>query len=60
MNITNNRVLTFSSNEEEQRYTINNKTFDHHRIDQKVKLGTVEQWRLINTDEDEHPSYSCE
>jgi FtsP/CotA-like multicopper oxidase with cupredoxin domain len=55
MNITNNRVLTFSSNDEEQRYTINNKTFDHNRIDQKVKLGTVEQWRLINTDEDEHP-----
>ena len=55
MNITNNRVLTFSSNDEEQRYTINNKTFDHNRIDQKVKLGDVEQWRLINTDEDEHP-----
>jgi FtsP/CotA-like multicopper oxidase with cupredoxin domain len=34
---------------------INNKTFDHNRIDQRVKLGAVEQWRLINTDEDEHP-----
>jgi suppressor of ftsI len=55
MNITNHRVLTFSSNEEEQRFTINNKTFDHNRIDQKVKLGDLEQWRLINTDKDEHP-----
>ena len=54
-NITNNRVLTFSSNEEENRFTIDNKTFDPNRIDQKVKLGTVEQWRLINHDEDEHP-----
>lgn len=55
MNVTNNRVFTFSSNDEEQRYTINNKTFDHNRIDQKVKLGTIEQWRLVNNDEDEHP-----
>ena len=54
-NISNNRTLTFASNEEELRYTINNKTFDPNRIDQKVKLGTVEQWRLINYDEDEHP-----
>src|SRR3712207_4094494 len=48
MNITNNRVFTFSSNDEEQRYMINNKTFDHNRIDQRVKLGTIEQWRLVN------------
>jgi FtsP/CotA-like multicopper oxidase with cupredoxin domain len=54
-NIANNRTLTFSSNEEDNRFMINNKTFDPNRIDQKVKLGTVEEWTLINNDEDEHP-----
>jgi FtsP/CotA-like multicopper oxidase with cupredoxin domain len=54
-NITNNRVLTFASNEEENRFTIDNKVFDPNRIDQTVKLGTIEQWRLINHDEDDHP-----
>jgi suppressor of ftsI len=54
-NIANNRSFIFSSNEENNRFMINNKTFDANRIDQKVKLGTVEEWKLINHDEDEHP-----
>jgi FtsP/CotA-like multicopper oxidase with cupredoxin domain len=49
-NITNHRVLNFSSNDVDWIYKINNETFDHHRIDQTVKLGTVEEWKLINLD----------
>jgi FtsP/CotA-like multicopper oxidase with cupredoxin domain len=49
-NITNHRVLNFSSNDVDWIYKINNKTFDHNRIDQTVKLGTVEEWKLINLD----------
>jgi suppressor of ftsI len=34
-NITNTRVLNFSSNDLDWIYKINNKTFDANRIDQK-------------------------
>jgi FtsP/CotA-like multicopper oxidase with cupredoxin domain len=44
------RVLNFSSNDVNWRYVINNKIFDPNRIDFKVKLGTVEEWKLINLD----------
>lgn len=49
-NITNSRVLNFSSNDIEWIYKIDNVTFDPNRIDQTVKLGTVEEWRLVNLD----------
>ena len=54
-NITNYRTLNFTSNDNEFIYKINNKTFDANRIDQKMKLGDVEQWKLINYDDDDHP-----
>jgi suppressor of ftsI len=53
INVT--RELNFSSNDEEGQYMINNKMFDPNRIDQQVRLGDVEEWKLINLDEDEHP-----
>ncbi len=49
-NITNHRVLNFSSNDRDWIYTINNKTFDHNRVDITAKLGTVEEWKLVNLD----------
>jgi len=49
-NITNYRVLNFSSNDRDWIYTINNKTFDPDRIDITSKLGTVEEWKLVNLD----------
>lgn len=49
------RELIFSSNEEEGRYMINGKVYDPNRIDQLVKLGDLEEWKLRNSDEDEHP-----
>jgi suppressor of ftsI len=50
-NIANHRVLNFSSNDRDWIYKIDNKTFDPNRIDQKVKLGTVEEWKLVNLDQ---------
>ena len=50
MNVAAHRVLNFSSNDRDWIYTINNKTFDPNRIDEKVKLGTVEEWKLVNLD----------
>jgi suppressor of ftsI len=48
--IAAHRVLNFSSNDVDWRYGINNETFDPNRIDYKVKLGTVEEWKLVNLD----------
>jgi suppressor of ftsI len=57
--IAAHRVLNWSSNDVDWRYLINNKTFDPNRIDYKVKLGTVEEWKLVNLDEkssgNDHP-----
>jgi len=50
-NVTNHRVLNFSSNDRDWIYSINNTTFDHNRVDITAKLGTVEEWKLVNLDE---------
>jgi FtsP/CotA-like multicopper oxidase with cupredoxin domain len=50
VNVAAHRVLNFSSNDRDWVYKIDNKTFDPNRIDQKVKLGTVEEWKLVNLD----------
>ena len=49
-NITNHRVLNFSSNDRDWIYKINNTTFDPNRVDITAKLGTVEEWKLVNLD----------
>jgi len=48
--ISAHRVLTLQSDDRDWIYTINNKTFDPNRMDEKVKLGTVEEWKFINLD----------
>ncbi len=37
------------------RFFIDGKLYDHHRIDQEVEAGTVEEWRLVNDDVFQHP-----
>jgi FtsP/CotA-like multicopper oxidase with cupredoxin domain len=49
-NIAKYRVLNFSSNDRDWIYTINNTKFDPNKIDIKPKLGTVEEWKLVNLD----------
>jgi suppressor of ftsI len=48
--IANYRVLNFSSNDRDWIYMINNTVFNPNRIDIKPKLGTVEEWKLVNLD----------
>lgn len=39
------------------KFMFNGKTFDMNRVDAAVKLGTVEEWELVNSDPDrmDHP-----
>jgi suppressor of ftsI len=48
--IAAHRVLYWKSDDRDWTYTINNRTFDANRVDYKAKLGTVDEWKLINLD----------
>ena len=37
------------------RFTIDGKKFDPDRVDQTVRVGTVEEWTLTNTSPMDHP-----
>ena len=61
--ITGSRVLRFSATHpeveatehwQEFRFTIDGKTFDPTRIDQRVRLGAVEEWTILNEHKDDH------
>ena len=60
--ITGTRVLKLSetgtSGTEEFwhtfRFTIDGKTFDPDRVDQRVRLGAVEEWTVVNETTDDH------
>lgn len=61
--ITGRREIRFSALDPEKEATehwqefsflINGKTFDPKRIDQRVKLGAVEEWTIINEHADDH------
>ncbi|MFO1059345.1 MAG: multicopper oxidase domain-containing protein [Dongiaceae bacterium] len=55
--ITNRRQLVFSADTPEAeaagtwrefRFLIDGKVFDPHRVDQRVRLGAVEEWTIVN------------
>ncbi len=54
--ITGTRVLTFSATSpgtiewQKFRFLIDGKTFDPDRVDQRVRLGAVEEWTIVNQD----------
>jgi FtsP/CotA-like multicopper oxidase with cupredoxin domain len=61
--ITGTRVLTFSATRlaveatepwQTFRFMIDGKTFDPDRVDQRVRLGAVEEWTIVNEHEDDH------
>lgn len=37
------------------RFLINGREFDHHRIDTQVRLGSVEDWEILNMGSMDHP-----
>ena len=36
-------------------FLINGRVFDHHRVDTMVRLGTVEDWEIVNMSDMDHP-----
>jgi FtsP/CotA-like multicopper oxidase with cupredoxin domain len=61
--ITGTRVLRFSATHPEVEATehwqefgfqIDGKVFDPNRVDQRVRLGAVEEWTIINEHKDDH------
>jgi FtsP/CotA-like multicopper oxidase with cupredoxin domain len=37
------------------RFTIDGKSFDENRVDTTVALGSVEEWRIVNSSGMDHP-----
>ncbi len=58
--ITGTRMLTLSQKSPGTedwrgfRFLIDGKTFDPDRVDQRVRLGAVEEWTIVNEDGDDH------
>lgn len=49
------RTLVFSENTKTNRFFIDGRQFNHHRIDQRVKLGALEEWTIRNVSRERHP-----
>jgi FtsP/CotA-like multicopper oxidase with cupredoxin domain len=51
------RTITFDDDLKANppKFLIDNKEFDHHRLDLKLKLGDLEEWELVNSTDDDHP-----
>jgi FtsP/CotA-like multicopper oxidase with cupredoxin domain len=52
--VVEQRTMEFSENEKNE-FFINGKSFDANRVDVTPKLGTVEEWTLTNTSDEQHP-----
>ncbi|GAB3003627.1 multicopper oxidase family protein [Saccharothrix stipae] len=37
------------------RFTVDGRTFDHHRVDLRARLGTLEVWDVVNEHTTDHP-----
>ena len=46
------RSIVFA--QDDRRYTINGRTFDHDRVDTRVPLGNIEQWTIQNASAEMH------
>ncbi len=53
--VVERRTFTFSEQDAENRFFINDKEFDADRVDVRPRLGTVEEWTLRNTSTEQHP-----
>lgn len=53
--IASQRVIVFTENPNTCQFFINGKQFDPNRIDETVKLGTTEEWTIINATGEQHP-----
>ncbi len=53
--VAKQRTVTFNQDEATGFFGIDGKTFDENRVDQQVKIGTVEEWRVVNEASEQHP-----
>jgi suppressor of ftsI len=49
------RTWTFTEDDVLSLFYINGRQFDHDRVDVSPKLGTVEEWTLVNMTLEQHP-----
>lgn len=48
------KTITFSENKVGTEFYINGKQYDHHRVDFRSRLGTVEEWTIKNNSDQVH------
>jgi FtsP/CotA-like multicopper oxidase with cupredoxin domain len=53
--VDNKRTLVFSEDDQNNVFMIDGKQYDPNRVDQTVKLGTMEEWTIRNDTEELHP-----
>jgi FtsP/CotA-like multicopper oxidase with cupredoxin domain len=61
--ITGTKRITFQTQDpatggddwREFRFMIDGRVFDPNRIDHRIRLGSVEEWEIVNLDDADHP-----
>jgi suppressor of ftsI len=53
--VAERRRFVFSESADGNSFFINGKPFDMDRVDARPKLGTIEEWTLVNTSSEQHP-----
>jgi suppressor of ftsI len=49
------RTIVFSENSAGTSFLINGRSYEPHRIDFRARLGTVQQWTIVNHTDEQHP-----
>jgi suppressor of ftsI len=49
------RTIVFSENPAGTSFQINGRSYEPHRIDFRARLGTVQQWTIVNHTDEQHP-----
>jgi FtsP/CotA-like multicopper oxidase with cupredoxin domain len=53
--VVQRRTMVFTEKDKLNEFFINGKEFDPNRVDAAPKLGTVEEWTLVNGTMEQHP-----
>jgi FtsP/CotA-like multicopper oxidase with cupredoxin domain len=53
--VVQRRTMVFTEKDKQNEFFINGKEFDPNRVDAAPKLGTVEEWTLVNSTSEQHP-----
>jgi FtsP/CotA-like multicopper oxidase with cupredoxin domain len=53
--LASRRTVVFSEDEATNRFFIDGRTYDPSRIDLRARVGTVEQWTIVNHTDETHP-----